>query len=147
MRYQRLLLATVLASSFACAANAEIANGRVRVGVLTDLSGGYEQNSGNGSVEAARMAAEDMGGKINGLLEILPLLSTSWFGRATKLPGRTLASPGINRPPAAASNIVTLTTSPTPNWKALGGRRSVKVFEIRGVYRASFSETSRVSLT
>jgi branched-chain amino acid transport system substrate-binding protein len=72
MCYQRLLLATVFASSFACAANAEIANGRVRVGVLTDLSGGYEQNSGNGSVEAARMAAEDMGGKINGLpIEIL----------------------------------------------------------------------------
>src|ERR1700758_4800822 len=47
-------------------AHAEIANGKVKIGVMTDLSGGYEQNSGNGSVEAARMAAEEMGNKVNG---------------------------------------------------------------------------------
>ena len=36
------------------------------------MSGGYEQNSGNGSVEAAKMAAEEFGGKINGMpIEIL----------------------------------------------------------------------------
>ena len=53
-------------------ARAEIANGKIRIGVLTDLSGGYEQNSGNGSVEAARIAAEEFGNKINGLpVEIL----------------------------------------------------------------------------
>ncbi len=34
--------------------------------MLTDLSGIYEQNAGNGSVEAVRMAAEEFGGKING---------------------------------------------------------------------------------
>jgi len=39
---------------------------------LTDLSGGYEQNSGYGSVEAAKMAAEEFGGKVNGMpIEIL----------------------------------------------------------------------------
>src|SRR6516162_8842511 len=48
------------------AAHAEIANGKVKIGVLTDLSGGYEQNSGNGSVEAAKMAAEEFGNKVNG---------------------------------------------------------------------------------
>src|SRR6476646_3218065 len=54
------------------AAHAEIANGKVRIGVLTDLSGGYEQNSGNGSVEAARIAAEEFGNKVRGLpVEIL----------------------------------------------------------------------------
>jgi len=53
-------------------ARAEIANGKVRIGVLTDLSGGYEQNSGNGSVEAARIAAEEFSNKINGVpIEIL----------------------------------------------------------------------------
>jgi branched-chain amino acid transport system substrate-binding protein len=57
------LAAFIVASS---AAQAEIANGKVKIGVLTDLSGGYEQNSGNGSVEAAKMAAEDFGGKVNG---------------------------------------------------------------------------------
>src|SRR5262245_60105457 len=29
-------------------------------------AGGYEQNSGNGSVEAAKMAAEEFGNKVNG---------------------------------------------------------------------------------
>jgi branched-chain amino acid transport system substrate-binding protein len=54
------------------AARAEIANGKVKIGVLTDLSGGYEQNSGNGSVEAARIAAEELGNKVNGAaIEIL----------------------------------------------------------------------------
>jgi hypothetical protein len=46
---------------FAGAAHAEIANGKVKIGVLTDLSGAYEQNSGNGSVESAKMAAEEFG--------------------------------------------------------------------------------------
>ena len=65
-----VLLATILA--LVSAARAEIANGKVKIGVLTDLSGGYEQNSGNGSVEAARIAAEEFGNKIKGLpIEIL----------------------------------------------------------------------------
>ena len=72
MHLKQLALGTALALVLAGAAQAEIANGRVRIGVLTDLSGGYEQNSGNGSVDAARMAAEEMGGKINGMpIEIL----------------------------------------------------------------------------
>src|SRR5271170_7847296 len=48
------------------AARAEMSGGKVKVGVLTDLSGPYEQNSGIGSVEAAKMAAEEFGNKING---------------------------------------------------------------------------------
>jgi branched-chain amino acid transport system substrate-binding protein len=47
-------------------AAAEMSGGKVKVGVLTDLSGPYEQNSGVGSVEAAKMAAEEFGGKVNG---------------------------------------------------------------------------------
>jgi branched-chain amino acid transport system substrate-binding protein len=46
---------------------AEMSGGKVKVGVLTDLSGPYEQNSGQGVVEAAKMAAEEFGGKINGV--------------------------------------------------------------------------------
>ena len=72
------MLTRVSAALFATAvalvptARAEIANGKVRIGVLTDLSGGYEQNSGNGSVEAARIAAEEFGDKVHGLpVEIL----------------------------------------------------------------------------
>ena len=48
------------------AAHAQISGGKVRIGVLTDLSGPYEQNSGVGSVEAAKMAAEEFGNTVNG---------------------------------------------------------------------------------
>ena len=40
---------------------------------------------------------------------MLPLVSTAWFGSAIKLPGRTLASAGMKRPPAAASKTLTAT--------------------------------------
>jgi branched-chain amino acid transport system substrate-binding protein len=54
------------------AAQAQGLGDHIRIGVLTDLSGGYEQNAGQGSVEAARMAAEDLGGKISGVpIEII----------------------------------------------------------------------------
>ena len=56
------LAAVLLASS--STAHAEF--DRVKIGVLTDLSGFYESGTGNGSVEAAKMAAEEFGGKING---------------------------------------------------------------------------------
>ena len=49
------------------AAHAEMSGGKVKIGVLTDLSGPYEQNSGVGAVEAAKMAAEEVGNKVNGV--------------------------------------------------------------------------------
>ena len=49
-----------------------MSGGKVKIGVLTDLSGPYEQNSGVGSVEAAKMAAEEFGNKVNGVpIEII----------------------------------------------------------------------------
>ena len=61
------LSAAAIAGLLVCsAADAEIANNRIRIGVLSDLAGIYEQNAGNGSVEAARIAVEEFGGKING---------------------------------------------------------------------------------
>ncbi|MFY1004808.1 ABC transporter substrate-binding protein, partial [Escherichia coli] len=47
-------------------AEAGISDGIVKVGVLTDLSGVYSDLAGNGSVIAARMAAEEMGNKVLG---------------------------------------------------------------------------------
>ena len=38
----------------------------LRIGVLTDMNGGYADQAGPGSVEAARMAAEDFGGSAAG---------------------------------------------------------------------------------
>jgi branched-chain amino acid transport system substrate-binding protein len=52
-----------LAPGLACA---EISDGVVRIGVMTDLSGPYADLSGNGSVEAAKLAVEDFGGTVAG---------------------------------------------------------------------------------
>lgn len=49
------------------AANAQkLSDDKVRIGVLTDLSGPYTDTAGAGSVEAARMAVADFGGKVFG---------------------------------------------------------------------------------
>jgi branched-chain amino acid transport system substrate-binding protein len=45
---------------------AEIKGDAIRIGVLTDMSGVFATAMGPGSVEAARMAAEEFGGTING---------------------------------------------------------------------------------
>nr|WP_246102436.1 ABC transporter substrate-binding protein [Methylobacterium terricola] len=60
-----MLLATTLLT--AGAAKAEISDGVVRIGVLTDMSGPFQDTNGQGSVEAARMAAEDFAGGGKGI--------------------------------------------------------------------------------
>jgi branched-chain amino acid transport system substrate-binding protein len=74
-------------------ASAEIKGDAIRVGVLTDMNGVFATAMGSGSVEAARMAAEDFGGSINGKpIEILQAdhqnkpdiassLARKWFDR------------------------------------------------------------------
>lgn len=47
-------------------ANAQFSDGKVKIGVLTDLSGTYSDLAGQGSVVAAQLAIEDFGGKLNG---------------------------------------------------------------------------------
>jgi ABC-type branched-chain amino acid transport systems, periplasmic component len=47
-------------------AHAQFSDGKVKIGVLTDLSGTYSDLAGRGSVVAAQMAIEDFGGKLNG---------------------------------------------------------------------------------
>jgi branched-chain amino acid transport system substrate-binding protein len=67
-RFTRTLciaLAFVLAAPAARAAG-KISDGVVKIGVLTDMSGYYSDLAGPGSVLAARMAAEDFGGKVLG---------------------------------------------------------------------------------
>jgi len=39
----------------------------VKIGVLTDLGGVHTENTGQGSLAAARLAVEDFGGKVNGV--------------------------------------------------------------------------------
>ena len=59
-----VLVAICLAAT---AVNAQISDNLVRIMVLTDLSSVYSDTSGRGSVVAAQLAAEDAGGKVNGV--------------------------------------------------------------------------------
>lgn len=54
-------------TAWAGSADAEISDGVVRIGVLNDTSGIFQDTNGPGSVEAARMAAEDFAGGGNGI--------------------------------------------------------------------------------
>ena len=60
-----LALAAVLLAAPTLAAE-KISDGVVKIGVLTDMTGYYSDLAGPGSVLAARMAAEDFGGKVLG---------------------------------------------------------------------------------
>src|SRR6516162_5593049 len=71
MRYRivALLMAALVAAARVGAssdAQAEILGGVVKLGVLTDETGVFSSLSGEGSIEATRMAVEDFGGKAAG---------------------------------------------------------------------------------
>jgi branched-chain amino acid transport system substrate-binding protein len=62
-----MLLFCTLLLAFSATADAQPADQRpIKIGVLSDMSGPYADQAGAGSVEAARMAIEDAGGKIGG---------------------------------------------------------------------------------
>ena len=73
------------------AANAQISDDAVKIGVLTDHSGGFAYLVGKHSVEAAQMAVDDFGGKVLGKpitivtadhqnkADIAATLSRKWF--------------------------------------------------------------------
>ena len=60
------ICAMVLAAAVASAAQAQLSDDAVRIGVLTDMSGPYQDWAGSGSVDAVRMAVEDFGGTVLG---------------------------------------------------------------------------------
>ena len=53
--------------ALAAPAQAQYSGNMIKIGVLTDLSGLYSDLGGQGSIEAARMAVADFGGKVNGM--------------------------------------------------------------------------------
>ena len=63
MRDFRFYLVLTLSCAAWGPAHAEISGNVVRVGVLNDISGIFQDTNGMGSVEAARMAAEDFNGE------------------------------------------------------------------------------------
>ena len=66
MRSHLALLAGAALLASVLPAAADVSGGVVRIGVLNDQSGLYADNTGPGSVIAARMAVEDYGGKVLG---------------------------------------------------------------------------------
>jgi branched-chain amino acid transport system substrate-binding protein len=60
----RCVLAVFAALALSTAARAEFTGKKIKIGVLNDQSGLYSDLAGAGSVLAAKMAAEEMGGKI-----------------------------------------------------------------------------------
>ncbi len=63
---QLVRAAFYLAMLAATSAHAQISDDVVRIGVLTDETGPYADSAGAGSVLAARMAVEDVGGTVRG---------------------------------------------------------------------------------
>lgn len=61
-----MLMATALVAA-AGTAQAQYSDNKIKIGVLTDLSGTYSDLAGQGAVVAAQMAIEDFGGKVNGV--------------------------------------------------------------------------------
>ena len=59
-------IAWTVAPSSPSDAQGEISGGVVKLGVLTDETGVFSSLSGEGSIEATRMAVEDFGGKVAG---------------------------------------------------------------------------------
>ena len=66
MHRLRLVLLTTLFAGVSGLANAQVSDDTVKIGVLTDLSGPAATATGQGSVAAAQMAAEDFGGTVLG---------------------------------------------------------------------------------
>lgn len=62
----RTLLATTAICLAAQPSLAQISDDVIRIGVMNDQSGPYADNCGAGSVTAAKLAVEDVGGAING---------------------------------------------------------------------------------
>ncbi len=67
---KRTLVSTLVSAAFALgatAAQAQISDGVIRMGVMNDMSGLYADITGQGSVVAARLAVEDFGAARKGL--------------------------------------------------------------------------------
>jgi len=60
-------LGALMTAALAVPASAQISDNVVKIGVMTDMSGTYADIGGKGSVEIAKMAIADFGGKVKGV--------------------------------------------------------------------------------
>jgi branched-chain amino acid transport system substrate-binding protein len=69
LKFERAIIATAafaMVCSSAGAQTAAVSDDVVKIGVLTDMSGQFSHESGEGAVTAIKMAVEDFGGKVLG---------------------------------------------------------------------------------
>jgi branched-chain amino acid transport system substrate-binding protein len=66
MRFSGIALALALGSANAQNAKSPASTQPVRIGVMTDISGQFSHEAGQGAVNAVKMAVEDFGGKVLG---------------------------------------------------------------------------------
>jgi branched-chain amino acid transport system substrate-binding protein len=59
MKFKTLTLVAAMSAALAPAAQAQVSDGVVRIGVLTDLSGAYSDIAGKGAIIATQMAIDD----------------------------------------------------------------------------------------
>ncbi len=93
------LFGTILAAALflSATAHAEIAGGKVKIGVLTDMSGIYAVGLGTGMVTSTKMAVEEFGGKINGVpIEIVSADHQNKPDVATSIASRWYDVDGVN---------------------------------------------------
>ena len=67
MKPTAIAAATLAAALTVPVSAAEFSDGKVKIGILNDQSGVYADFGGKWSYEAAKMAAEDFGGKVKGV--------------------------------------------------------------------------------
>lgn len=78
-------------------AHAQIAGDKVKIGVLTDMSGIFSVGLGTGMVTTTKMAVEDFGGKINGVpIEIVSADHQNKPDVATSIASRWYDADGVN---------------------------------------------------
>jgi branched-chain amino acid transport system substrate-binding protein len=65
-RFVMITAAAIMAAGSASAQTPAISDDVVKIGVLTDMSGQFSHESGEGAVTAVKMAVEDFGGKVLG---------------------------------------------------------------------------------
>src|SRR6201996_8809164 len=106
-----LLLGTVLLAN----STARAEDGVLRVGIITDMSGQYADGNGTGSVIAAQMAAEEIGGTVAGRkIEIIsadhqnkPDVATAIVRNWIDNKGVDVVAEGVNSAVALAIQTVT----------------------------------------
>ena len=113
---KRTLLSTLVSSALALtatAAQAQISDGVIRLGVMNDMSGLYADITGMGSVIAARMAVEDFGAEKKGMK--VEIVSADHQNK-----------PDIGSTCMTATRSMPWSTCPPPQWRWRSTRSPVK---------------------